>query len=214
MSHIESMEKMIECLVNKAKAELDNGIENVDTHEMYEVVDIIKDLAEAKYKCTVVKAMEDAEEDGDLKGKLAKLTSDDEMRFYTTQNRRYQSRMPIEDDYPYYKRNRMPRMYYDGDMSSSSEYGTNGAVVSSRSDANTADHTPRQESRYDRARRNYTESKVAHNRDTLEDTQANIDELESYMRVLGDDITDMIKSASPEEKDILRQKLTSLTARI
>lgn len=53
-----------------ASSELDKGVECVDTHEMREVVDMIKDLAEAeekcakaKYYCAIVEAMEEAELD-------------------------------------------------------------------------------------------------------------------------------------------------------
>lgn len=212
MSHLKNMEKMMECLIEKAKAQLDSGIENVDTNEMYKVVDIIKDLADAKYKCTVVKAMEDADEDGELRDKIMELTSGEEMRFYNdfrnSQNRNvfskkaktgreYGDYFPIESDYPYYgTMPRYPKMYYtDGN-------GTN--TTSNQMN----------ESRYDRARRNYTESRKQHDKGTIEDKQANMDELESYMRTLSEDMTSMIKGASEEEKMMLRDKLNNLVARI
>lgn len=47
--HIERMHKMQECLTEKAVNELEKGVENVDTSEMGQVVDMIKDLAEAEY---------------------------------------------------------------------------------------------------------------------------------------------------------------------
>ena len=37
--------------------------QQADTHEMGEVIDMIKDLEQAKYYCSIVKAMEEAEED-------------------------------------------------------------------------------------------------------------------------------------------------------
>ena len=61
--HIERMHKMIECLTEKALAELDKGIENVDTKEMGEVVDMIKDLNEAEYRAVIVKSMKEADEE-------------------------------------------------------------------------------------------------------------------------------------------------------
>ena len=39
-------------------------------------------------------------------------------------------------------------------------------------------------------------------------------ELESYIQELSKDVTDMIKDASPEEKAILRQKMTTLASKI
>lgn len=55
--HIERIHKMQECLTEKAVSELEKGIENVDTSEMSEVVDMIKDLAEAEYHSIISKAM-------------------------------------------------------------------------------------------------------------------------------------------------------------
>ena len=54
---------MIECLTEKALAELDKGIENVDTKEMGEVVDMIKDLNEAEYRAVIVKSMKESDEE-------------------------------------------------------------------------------------------------------------------------------------------------------
>lgn len=52
--------------------QLDCGVEKIDTHELGEVVDMIKDLAEAEEKCTktkyyesIVEAMDEYEEDPD-----------------------------------------------------------------------------------------------------------------------------------------------------
>lgn len=41
--HIERMHKMQECLTEKAVSEFEKGIENVDTSEMGEVVDMIQE---------------------------------------------------------------------------------------------------------------------------------------------------------------------------
>ena len=61
--HIERIHKMIECLTEKALCELDKGIENVNTEEMGEAVDMIKDLCEAEYKAVIVKSMKKADEE-------------------------------------------------------------------------------------------------------------------------------------------------------
>lgn len=52
--HIERIHKMIECLTEKTLCELDKGVENVNTEEMGEVVDMIKDLAETRQKLSNV----------------------------------------------------------------------------------------------------------------------------------------------------------------
>lgn len=67
IEEIASMEKQ---LVSCTKSELAKGVESVDTAEMAQAADMIKDLskalknhAEAKYYCAVTKAMEEYEED-------------------------------------------------------------------------------------------------------------------------------------------------------
>lgn len=55
------MHNMIEKLTKCAEMELEEGVKNVDTKEMGDVVDIIKVLAEAMYYRTLVVAMEDSE---------------------------------------------------------------------------------------------------------------------------------------------------------
>lgn len=54
--HIERIHKMLECLAEKSLCEIEKGIENVNTEEMGEVIDMIKDLSEAEYYATITKA--------------------------------------------------------------------------------------------------------------------------------------------------------------
>ena len=46
------------------------------------------------------------------------------------------------------------------------------------------------------------------------DKSKKMKELETYMRELSDDIVEMIEDASPEEKQILQQKLDALISKI
>lgn len=68
--HIKNIHSMIEKLSEVAKCELDKGVENVDTKEMGEVAEIIKELSEAEYYAKISKAMDEAEygEDYDFMG--------------------------------------------------------------------------------------------------------------------------------------------------
>ena len=54
------LEKMKECLMGVVEGEMYNLAE-VDTKELGEAIDMIKDLSEAIYYCTVTKAMEKSE---------------------------------------------------------------------------------------------------------------------------------------------------------
>lgn len=67
---IKPLKELCEKLVKMANSELDKGAENIETHELYEVADIIKDFTEAKkntveacYKTYILKAMEENEDD-------------------------------------------------------------------------------------------------------------------------------------------------------
>lgn len=50
-----------ECLVSKVYEQFEN-IETIDTKEMGEAIDMIKDLAQTMYYCSVVEAMKNGEE--------------------------------------------------------------------------------------------------------------------------------------------------------
>ena len=77
--HIERIHKMLECLAEKSLCEIEKGIDNVNTEEMGEVIDMIKDLSEAEYHATITKAMNEADE-ADIMEKL--LEYGDDRRYY------------------------------------------------------------------------------------------------------------------------------------
>lgn len=61
--HIERIHKMIEKLTECALCEIEKGIECVNTEEMGEVIDMIKDLSEAEYKSLISKEMKEYKEE-------------------------------------------------------------------------------------------------------------------------------------------------------
>lgn len=67
----------------------------------------------------------------------------------------------------------------------------------------------RREGRSPMSRRSYMESKEMH-----QDKNYQLKELENYMKELSSDITEMIADASPEEKQLLKQKMTTLMSKI
>lgn len=56
--HIEKLKSIQECLASAAEAQI-YDLENVDAQELGEVIDIIKDIEETIYYCTVTKAMKE-----------------------------------------------------------------------------------------------------------------------------------------------------------
>ena len=73
---------------------------------------------------------------------------------------------------------------------------------------------PMSESNYDRAKRNYTETKEMHKNNTPEDKEHKMKSLDSYTKELASDITGMVADMSAEEKNLLRTKLSTLVSKI
>lgn len=161
--HIERMHKMIECLTEKALAELDKGIENVDTKEMGEVVDMIKDLNEAEYRAVIVKSMKEADEeqkeyDKELLRALKDEYGEEGGRRYYDQYRYANGRFAPKgrgtrrgyEEPPYYH---MPVNYNDMEYMRDMDKSRGKMYYSEP----IAPHVS--ESNYDRAKRHYTETK-------------------------------------------------------
>lgn len=168
---MEELKSIKECLVSQVKSQC-SDLKKVNTKELGEVVDMIKDLEEAIYYCSITHAMEKTEEE---------------------------------------KENRMNINYY---MESSNDNGTRNyipymeyAPYMMRSDKWRNEHYPT--TRSDTSRRMYMEGKAQHKNDV-----ESIQDLEHYMRDLSDDMTDMIKSSTPEEKQILSTKLQQLASKV
>lgn len=242
--HIERMHKMIECLTETALNELEKGIENVDTCEMGAVVDMIKDLNEAEYRAVIVKEMKEAdEEEEEYDKELLRVLKDEYgeergRRYYdryryangrfapkgkgtrTIGRRGYDeppywhmspdmyyewADMPEEERMRDLDRLRYGRMYYS-DPRKGSEMPSDGR--------HTEDMGMRSESRYDRARRSYTESKDMHKANTKEDNDANMKGLENLLTVIDDDLRELTPGLSASEKTMMKAKLTNWVQRM
>ena len=190
-------------------------IHNADYQELGAAVDMIKDLAETIYYCTVTEAMKEKEEEGEEAGE----------RYYS--QRKY-PRYPKEE-WGYEREPMM--MYYDGrggnsggnggntssggggnngggNNSSGSNSGSSGGRYYSEREYPFGLHDER-EGRSPAKRRRYMESKEAHSEES-----ARMKELESYMQDLATDIAEMIKDASLSEKQLLQKKISSLATKV
>lgn len=218
--HIERIHKMIECLTEKALVELENGTEHIDTCEFGEVVDMIKDLNEAEYRAVIVKSMKKADEEEEEYNKELLRTLKAE--YGEEGGRRYY------DEYRYangrfapkgrgtrrgYEEPPFMHMYpYTGDMEHMRDMDRNDKGRMYFAEPVSVPHMP--ESNYDRARRNYTETKEMHKGNTAEDKEQKMKSLDSYMKELSTDITSMIGDMSQEERNLLRTKLSTLVSKV
>jgi hypothetical protein len=216
--HIKRIHDMIEKLRECSKMEIDNGIENIDTKEMGEVADIIKDLAEAEYYAKISKAMDEAEygEDYDYMGSYDRKgyrwqPRDSRGRYISRRRMSYEEPMRMmpemnrEHDAEYYRdMDKIDgRMYYSsGNMGGQSSSGMSGGSMGSQG-------RDSREGRSGQVRRSYMESK-----ETGKDKGEKMKELENYMKELSTDVTEMISDASPEEKTMLKQKMQMLMQKI
>lgn len=199
---MEQLKQMKETLVNQVQGQMAD-LRYVNTHELGEVIDMIKDIEETIYYCTIVKAMEDKDEKEPL-------------MYYGT---RYLP--PYDPQEEYYRDLDKPygRMYYsDGQRTSSSssssgqESGRNYGGRDMRGQTEYVypiDMRDRREGRSPISRKTYIESKEMH-----QDKTVQMKELENYMAELSQDISEMIQMASPEEKAVLQKKLAALSSKI
>lgn len=208
---IESLKSMKTQLINCVQGQIGN-LKEVDAKQLGQAVDMIKDLSEAIYYCTITEAMEKTEDKENLPV--------NNVNYYTMP-------MPSENySLDYLLRDNDRRngyMYYPSGNGSSSA----GGNTSSNSGGNRGSSSYYTEPMYNNMynnrmnnmpmprdpregtaalrRRMYMEGKENHN-----DPNSQLKELEAYLQELSSDITEMIKGASPEEKATLHQKMTML----
>ena len=196
----ETLKMMKEQLMSCVQGQL-GDIKNVDAHELGEAVDMIKDLAEAIYYCTITESMEKSEESGN------KSQGEMNINYYTTPyyNKMYPDYRDMErtGGYMYY-----PTGGNGGSMNGGSNGGNSGGRSYYTEMPGLMGRDPR-EGRSPMRRRMYMEGKEMHN-----DTNSLLRELEAYLQELSTDITEMIKDASPEERATLHQKMTTLASKI
>lgn len=198
MEQLKAMKKQLTSIVQGQLAHTDS----VDTKELGEAVDMIKDLAEAIYYCSITEAMDENRDKGntyyyttyrpDMMTRYDEIFDPNRM-FYGGQgssNSSGRSRM-------YRAGRRINPVYYQPDYR---EYDYPEQMM--------PDHDPR-EGRARKSRRMYMESKELH-----KDSATQMKELEKYIQDLSKDVTEMIEHATPEEKQLLQQKIMTLSTKI
>lgn len=188
----------------------------VDTQELGAAIDMIKDLEEAIYYCTITKAMHEQDKEMEMMKKHKKMNGNGEEMYYTEMN------YPPYP-YPMYDNgnsngrayanenggrsngngNGNGRSYMDGNGNGGRQYYADG----NNNYGNPRDNE--KEGRSGRVRRQYMEGKEMHH-----DTATQMRELEKYMQELSSDVLEMIKEASPEERQFLSKKIATLATKV
>lgn len=200
---MENLKRMKENIMNCIQTQVNNNLESVDTKELGEAIDMVKDLSEAIYYCTITEAMHAPQH---------------------YDNRHPERLMPQTEYYPsnYGYGEMTPVMYYSNGSRGNSNYmnyaangGSNGTSYyhggyeTYPTHMNYYSQPSMYEGNSSRYRRMYMEGKISHN-----DKAKQMQELENYMRELSQDITEMIQDSSPEEKQMLQQRIQTLATKI
>lgn len=213
---MEQLKQMKEALVSCVQGQVYSNLKEVDAKELGEAMDMIKDLSEAIYYCTITEAMEKEE---DKKG------SHGSMYYGGGSKPMYYMPYPIEYYDPKYRERYS--MYNSGGNGSSSSNGGNGGSSNYAYSDNggnsrgyhegmipygVEDYEKMRDPKEGKSgwrRKMYMEGKTSH-----KDKNKQMQELESYMQELTSDMTEMIADASPEEKQLLQQKIAMLAQKI
>jgi hypothetical protein len=193
------LKQMKDKLISAIETQLNGNLEYTNTEELGEAVDMVKDLSEAIYYCTITEAMEE-------KSQYDQGSHYPSTHYYgdTGMMKKYPNdRYPDYRDYPIMYEGGNGRgmnggsRYYDDTSTRYMMYRDNNYPMLSSGD-----------DRSSMSRKRYMDAKM-HN-----DKAAQMKELEQYTQELASDLTDMIKDATPEEKQLLQQKITMLAQKI
>ena len=215
---MDKLKNMKKTLVNCVESQITGNLKDVDTKELGEAVDMIKDLEEAIYYATITKAMEGGDEE---EWEYKKQSHHKDTMYYPYYIDRYPpyigDRRGIDRPYG--------RMYYDdrmmpGDMNPDWKKEKKPIHTGDGSGAYQDRIMPyyeypmemlrdEREGRSPISRKHYMESK-----EHSHDTTVHMKELEKYLQELSQDVTEMVQNATPEEKQMLQQKISLLATKI
>lgn len=220
----ELKDKLICC----ARDEFSKGIQQVNTHEMGQVVDMIKDLAEAEEKCwkakyyeSIVEAMEDEKDYEEMMAKMGQ-GGDGRMgydnwryssgRFAPTGHGHRSGYRPGEKlDDPWMMAEGFENMGYSGGArgGSSSRGGQNGSGMG---DNGRMGYTgPERGHRYDqyvKARMGYHESKDAAHKEHMDASARD------YVMDIADSVEEIWRDADPAMRKEIKNKFVALTGKM
>ena len=203
------MHKWAKQIMECVKAKVDGiGIDNFEGQNLDDLKDfteIAKNIACFDKDYRIVEAMEKSEDNEDIMRMLEQYEDYPERRFYD--HYRYADgrfapkgrgtyRRGYEEP-PYW--HMTPEMYRDMDKENGRMYYTEPMYT---------------ESRYESAKRAYTESKELHKGNEPQDKEAKMRELEKYMKEMSDDLLNLMKGMSQEEMNMAKSKLSVLVSKM
>lgn len=198
---MEKLKQLKEMLMDGVVSQTHQGLHSVNREELGDAIDMIKDIEEIIYYCSITKAMEEREKEEEYMNKHYSSMYNYPMTYAGGNSRNYDG----------------DRMYYNG--GGSSNYANNGGGNNARGGGSRGysdgwsvypiEMRDYREGRSAMTRRNYMEGKELHH-----DKAKQMQELDKYVQELTDDVLEMIHDASPEEKMALSQKMNTLANKI
>lgn len=197
-------ESLVSCVENQL-----THLESVDTKELGEAIDMIKDLEEAIYYCTITKAMNEKEGYYKYYSQMQYRDMDRGMGRMYYEDPQY---MGGNDTYRQYSSNGG-----QGNSGSSSSGSNNSSGGQGQSGGNSRQYSEREyelmrdrrEGKSPMSRRTYMEAKESHS-----DKAHQMKELENYMQELTQDVVEMVEGASAEEKQYLSKRVAALANKL
>lgn len=211
MEKLKELKKQLETLV---ECELAKGKEKINAKELGEVVDMIKDLSEAIYHCTITEAMEDPENqygrDYDYMGKLGYSRNGRMSNRPNMNNRRMGYHYDPEEmyglhDIPMYKPEYYPVYGYTGQV---------GGQMGNRDSSNYMS-SMNSGSRMGNSRYGYSHDDFMSKMHESDMSDPNMKEkrrelMSERIREVSDMLSDTLEVMSPEEKQMWKQKLNKV----
>lgn len=191
---MDRLKTMKETLISCIEGQMTH-LDSVDTKELGEVIDMVKDLEEAIYYCTITEAMKGGEEKHSKHFVEYIYPYRDEFNMYP-----YEKSRDVDKE--------KGRMYYGG------RDGGNPGTVQYYREYERPVNWPVEmkdvrEGNSGKMRKMYMESKEMHH-----DKTKLMKDLEMYMHELSSDITEMIGDATSEERQYLSSKISALATKI
>lgn len=212
--------QIMECVKTKVEAIGLDSFEGQNLDDLKDFTEIAKNIACFDKDYRIVEAMEKAEDNEDIMRMLEQYEDYPDRRYYDAYryaNGRFAPkgkgtyRRGYEEP-PYY------HMYPEREHMRDMDRDDRGKMYYSEpaSNASGSNNMSRNysESNYDRAKRNYTETKELHKGNTQEDKEHKMKSLDGYMKELSTDITHLLGDMTAEEKNLLRTKLSTLVSKI
>lgn len=211
--------QIMECVKAKVESIGLDSFEGQNLDDLKDFTEIAKNIACFDKDYRIVEAMEKSEDNEDIMRMLEQYEDYPDRRYYDAYryaNGRFApkgrgTRRGYEEP-PYY------HMYPEAEHMRDMDRDDRGKMYYSEpaSNANGSNNMSRSysESNYDKAKRNYTETKELHKGNTQEDKEHKMKSLDGYMKELSTDITHLLGDMTAEEKNLLRTKLSTLVSKI